>query len=80
MKNLNGLAITVFVYFVHSLAFTKSITFKLELEPYTPVRRHRITAGTHLSAATLYATLFNLLPMGLKYNVTLGPALALNLQ
>lgn len=80
MKEFNEFAIAVFVYFVHSLAFTKSITFKLELESHTPDRRHPIAAGTHFSAATIYATLFNLSPVGPKYNAALGPELVLNLQ
>ena len=62
------------------LAFAKSIALKPELELYAPDKRHPSVAGTYLSAATTYATLFNQSPVGLKYNAGLSPEVALYLQ
>jgi hypothetical protein len=73
--NENGvLVITV------GLAFAKSIASKPDLELYAPDKRHPSVAGTYLSAATTYATLFNQSPVGLKYNAGLSPEVALYLQ
>jgi len=62
------------------LAFAKSIASKPDLELYAPDKRHPSPAGTYLSAATTYATLFKQSPVGLKYNAGLSPEIALNLQ
>ena len=62
------------------LAFAKSIASKPDLELYAPDKRHPSVAGTYLSAATTYATLFNQSPVGLKYNAGLSPEVALYLQ
>ena len=62
------------------LAFAKSIASKPDLELYAPDKRHPSVAGTYLSAATTYATLFNQSPMGLKYSAGLSPEVALYLQ
>ena len=62
------------------LAFAKSIALKPEVELYAPDKRHPSAAGTYLSAATTYATLFNQSPIGLKYSASLSPEVALHLQ
>jgi hypothetical protein len=62
------------------LAFAKSIASKPDLELYAPDKRHPSAAGTYLSAATTYATLFNQSPVGLKYSAGLSPEVALYLQ
>ncbi len=62
------------------LAFAKSIASKPDLDLYAPDKRHPSAAGTYLSAATTYATLFNQSPVGLKYNAGLSPEVALYLQ
>ena len=62
------------------LAFAKAIASKPDLELYAPDKRHPSVAGTYLSAATTYATLFNQSPVGLKYNAGLSPEVALYLQ
>ena len=62
------------------LAFAKSIASKPDLDLYAPDKRHPSVAGTYLSAATTYATLFNQSPVGLKYNAGLSPEVALYLQ
>ena len=62
------------------LAFAKSIALKPDLELYAPDKRHPSAAGTYLSAATTYATLFNRSPVGLKYSAGLNPEVALFLQ
>jgi hypothetical protein len=62
------------------LAFAKSIASKPDLELYAPDKRHPSAAGTYLSAATTYATLFKQSPVGLKYNAGLSPEVALYLQ
>jgi hypothetical protein len=62
------------------LAFAKSIASKPEVELYAPDKRHPSVAGTYLSAATTYATLFNQSPVGLKYNAGLSPEVASHLQ
>ena len=62
------------------LAFAKSIALKPELELYAPDKRHPSVAGTYLSAATTYVTLFNQSPVGLKYSAGLSPEVALHLQ
>jgi hypothetical protein len=62
------------------LAFAKSIALKPDLELYAPDKRHPSAAGTYLSAATTYATLFNQSPVGLQYKASLSPEVALFLQ
>ena len=62
------------------LAFARSIAIKPEIELYAPDKRHPSVAGTYLSAATTYATLFNQSPVGLKYSAGLSPEVALHLQ
>jgi len=62
------------------LAFAKSFASKPDLDLYAPDKRHPSVAGTYLSAATTYATLFNQSPVGLKYNAGLSPEVALYLQ
>lgn len=53
------------------LAFARAIAMKPSLELYNRDKRHPSLAGTYLSAATTYATLYGKSPVGLKYTAGL---------
>jgi len=62
------------------LAFAKSSTLRPDLNLYAPDHRHPSLAGSYLAAATVYTTLFNANPIGLKFTGGLSPEVALHLQ
>ncbi len=53
------------------LAFARAIALKPSIELYNRDKRHPSLAGSYLSAATTYATLFRKSPVGLKYTAGL---------
>jgi hypothetical protein len=62
------------------LAFAKSIARRPELNLYAADKRHPSLAGTYLAACTVYASLFKLSPVDLKYTAGLDEATAKLLQ
>lgn len=62
------------------LAFARSIAQRPDINLYAPDKRHPSLAGTYLSAATVYASLFKKSPAGAKYNAGLDDATARHLQ
>jgi len=62
------------------LAFARSIAKRPDVNLYAPDKRHPSLAGTYLSAATVYASLFKATPVGAKYAAGLDPAIAQHLQ
>jgi len=62
------------------LAFARSIAKRPDIDLYAPDKRHPSIAGTYLSAATVYASLFKASPVGAKYAAGLDPVIAQHLQ
>jgi hypothetical protein len=62
------------------LAFARSIANRPDVNLYDPDKRHPSLAGSYLSAATTYATLFNQSPVGLTFNAGLRPDVVAHLQ
>ena len=62
------------------LAFSRSVGKRPDLNLYAPDKRHPSPAGTYLAAVTIYATLQNKSPVGLKFTAGLDPATAAFLQ
>ncbi len=53
------------------LAFARVISKRANVELYEPDRRHPSLAGTYLAACTVYATLYQQSPVGLRYTAGL---------
>ncbi len=62
------------------LAFANAIAKRPELELYQPDKRHPSLAGTYLSAATVYAAVFGISPVGNKYHAGIDAETARFLQ
>jgi hypothetical protein len=62
------------------LAFARVVKEHPEITLYIADKRHPTLAGTYLAAATSYAALFKLSPVGLTYTAGLDPAVAKTLQ
>jgi hypothetical protein len=62
------------------LAFANSIKQRPDLNLYAADKRHPSPAGTYLAASTVYASLFKLSPVGIKYTAGLDDATAQFLQ
>ncbi len=62
------------------LAFARSLALRPDVRLTIADKRHPTPEGTYLAAATVYATLFNKSPVGLKYSATLKADVAGHLQ
>ena len=62
------------------LAYKNSMKAYPEINLYHPDNRHPSKAGTYLSACVMFASIFQISPVGITYTFDLDKKVALNLQ